>query len=218
MKPPSTYKSDAVDTGGDWYDGPPPPPALYKGKVKMMLLSKVASGDNKGEQRIMVLCEITEGKYKGAGVTKWLQLTEQGSPWVNQFLRSLTDGSDAQFKGIREAFEQVGYTVGDPDAKKRLPIIKIGKKTNPVGMPTSFVTKLRTNPEDQVTRAEISRFVTPFVEASEDDDNGEATTETDDFESDGLDEFAEDSTENPEPEADSSTTADADDDDDPWSV
>ena len=208
MKPPTEYDSNDIDTGGgDWYDGPPPPPGFYKGKVVKLLLTKVSSGDRAGEQRIMVVCEISEGQYKGAGVIKWLQLTKQGSPWLNQFLHSLTDGSEEQKKAIRKAFKEIGYEVGDMDAKKRLPIVKIGKKTNPIGMETQFVTKMRDE------RAEISRFV--IKNGASVEDSGESST--DDFESDGLDEFAEETTGNPEPEADSEPSA-ADDDDDPWST
>lgn len=220
IKPPSTYNEKATDTGAEWYDGPPPKPALYKGVVKKMLLSKV--GD---EQRIMVLCEISDGPYKGAGVTKWLQLTEQGSPWVNQFLRSLTDGSDEQFKAIRHAFKEVGYQVGDMDAKNRLPIIKIGKKTNPIGMSTAFMTKLRTGTDD-VERAEISRFVVPKnLNGDEPEEDTDALDDADfanivaedadnavdaepDYEPSGIDEFAK-----------PTTVQDLEDDDDPdpWS-
>ena len=225
MKPPTEYDSSATETGADWYDGPPPPPALYKGVVKKMLLTKVAAGEKKGEQRIMVICEISEGKYKGAGVSKWLQLTKQGSPWVNQFLHSLTDGSEEQKKAIRHAFETVGYTVGDMDAKKRLPIVKIGKKTNPIGLATSFVTKLRTSESDGVTRAEIARFVTPFVDndEGEDDDLDTSTDELEDIEAD-VDSDADDAdstftTEDDETVEDTEDQpASEDSEEDPWSV
>lgn len=209
MKPPTEYDESDTDTGGGFYDGPAPKPGLYKGVVKKLLLSKVSEGEKKGEQRIMVICDITEGKFKGAGVTKWLQLTKQGSPWVNQFLHSLTDGSEAQKNGIRKAFKEIGYECGDPDSKKRLPIIKIGKKTNPIGMTTNFVTKMRSDDE---TRAEIARFVIPIDDSAGDDEEDtdlETTTDTD--ESDGLDEFADDA-------EDTATEEDSTDEDDPWSV
>ena len=214
MKPPSTYDSSNTDTGGgDWYDGPPPPPALYKGTIKKMLLHKTKDG----ELRIMVLCEINDGKYKGAGVTKWLQLTEQGSPWVNQFLHSLTDGSDQQKKAIRKAFKEIGYEVGDADQKKRLPILKIGKKTVPVGKTVAFVTKLRTSEQDGVTRAEISRFVVPR-DANEEDETEEPDDGLDDEDS-GLDDGTDLDSDDTEPDESDDTEAGSDDGgDDPWSV
>ncbi len=205
MKPPSNFK-DSVDTGGDWYDGPPPTPGIYAGTVKKMLLTKVKGGEKDGELRIMVVCEINDGKFKGAGVSKWLQITEQGAPWLNQFLRSLTDGSDAQFKGIREAFWDIGYAVDDADDKGRLPIVRIGKKTNPIGLPTMFSTKLRPG-TDGVTRAEIVRFISKAVDSttSDDDEDVEDDALVEDsadetYDVSGMDEFASD-----------------DEDDDPWS-
>lgn len=211
MKPPSTYKADDVLSEGDFYDGPPPKPALYKGVVK-----KIYAHKKNDEIRWMVLCEINHGEFKGAGVSKWLQLTEQGSPWFNQFLHALTDGSEAQKKGIRDAFAAHGYTIDDPDEKKRLPVTRIGKKFNPIGKEIAFVTKMRTG-TDNVERAEISRFVVPRNK-SEDDavetstDDGLDDTEMPDADESGMDEFAEDTTQNPEPAADS------DGDDDPWSL
>jgi hypothetical protein len=219
MKPPTDYDPNDVQTG-EYYDGPLPTPGPYKGVLKKMLLTK-----KNGEQRIMVVCEISEGKFKGAGVTKWLQLTKQGSPWVNQFLHSLTDGSEAQMRGIRKAFNEVGYEVGPMDDKKRLPIVKIGSKTQVSGRPIAFVVKHRTNPEDNITRAEVARFIIPRngsdaqepEDVTPDEDDAFAGMDSSD---DGMDEFASETTSNPEPE---NETHDLDessgaDEDDPWSV
>lgn len=202
LKPPSSYSAESTTGGGDWYDGPPPSPGTYRGVVKKLLLQDV-----RGEQRIMVLCEITEGKFKGAGVTRWFQLTEQGSPWWNQFLVSLTDGSDAQSRGIRQAFATDGFAVDDPDQKGRLPIVRIGKKTNPIGKSVVFVTKLRTG-NDDIERAEISRFVQPREEVADDNDSDDGVLEDS---LDGMDEFA--GIEDLDDKV--AISADADD---PWSV
>ncbi|AGT14081.1 hypothetical protein SEA_WEISS13_71 [Mycobacterium phage Weiss13] len=229
MKPPTDYDDSATNTGGDWYDGPPPKPGLYKGVVKKMLLSKVTQGEKKGEQRIMVICEISEGKFKGAGVSKWLQLTQQGSPWVNQFLHALTDGSEAQKAAIRKAFKEIGFAVDDADAKKRYPIVRIGKKTNPIGRPISFVTKMRTD-DQGVERAEISRFVTPRAadDDEDEDDSDDILTADDDTTEDDGDEGNADDTFGDMDSDDDATDGDsedeelpADDSDDegePWEV
>lgn len=201
MKPP-TDGFDNTDTGGNWYDGPPPPDGLYKGKVKYLALGKIASGENKGGQRISVVVEISEGKYKGAGIGTGLNLTKQGEPYVNQFLRSLTDGSEEQWRGIREAFWRTGYLVGDPDKKGRLPIERIGKKTNPIGMSLSFVTKLRTRSDTNEVTADIARFVTPQKNDEIEDDSEDDLLS----DSDTIEEAVED-------------MVDLDvDQDDPWSV
>lgn len=215
MKPPTGYNADDVLTDGNWYDGPPPKPGLYKGVVK-----KIYAHKKNDEIRWMVLCEITEGKYKGAGVSKWLQLTPQGSPWFNQFLHALTDGSEEQKTGIRKSFKQHGYAVDDPDDKKRLPVVRIGKNFNPIGVEVSFVTKMRTGTDDGIERAEISRFVVKSGNGASDDDSDdgldEALDEASSDDSDGLDEFASDTTENPDPTGDSSEGEDGEDD--PWDL
>lgn len=201
MKPPSGYSAESMSSaGGDWYDGPPPQPGVYKGMVKKLLWQEI-----RGEQRIMVLCEITDGKYKGAGVTRWFQLTEQGSPWWNQFLASLTDGSDAQAKAIRQAFAADGFAVDDPDAKGRLPIVRIGKKTNPIGKSVVFATKLRTG-NDDIERAEITRFIVTPVDSSDEAADDDSSPED---ALDGLEEFA---------DLDDDKVSIVADGDDPWSV
>lgn len=217
MKPPTDYDENDTDTGGNFYDGPLPVDGLYKGKIVKLFLTKTVRGENKGQENIMVVCEITEGKYKGAGVAKFLQLTKQGSSWVNQFLHSLTDGSEEQKKAIRHAFKNIGYEVGEKDSKNRFPIVKIGKKTNPIGLTTSFVTKKRTG-TDEVERAEISRFVVPLVDNDEDAEDSTPedaldSTEDGDYEESGMDEFASDG-ESSEEDADSDST----DSEDPWEV
>lgn len=200
MKPAVDGFND-TSTGNSYYDGPPPTPGLYQGKIKQLALATIATGNNAGGQRLHLVVEITEGKFKGAGLVTSLNLTQQGSPYVNQFLRSLTDGSDEQDKAIREAFWHVGYAVGDEDQKGRLPIIKIGKKFDPIGKPTAFVTRMRTG-NDGVERADIARFVAPtVVEPQEDSDDDELN----------LDDFA------VENDGNDKVTIDIDADD-PWSV
>lgn len=200
MKPP-VDGFNATDTGGDWYDGPPPPPGLYQGIVKKVMLAK-----RDDQQKLWVICEITEGDYKGAGVSKWMQFSETGNSWINQFLRALTDGSPEQFKGIREAFWHVGYEVGDIDQRQMLPIIKIGKKTNPIGMPINFTVRKRTDNQG-VERTDIARFVVAKQHTEPEEDESDAL---EDYEPSGLDEFAAATTQN-------KVTVDLDEDSDPWS-
>ena len=217
MKPPTDGYGN-TDTGSNFYDGPPPPPGVYKGKIKQLALAKISTGENQGGDRLHLVVEISEGKYKGAGLVHSLNLTKQGEPFVNQFLRSLTDGSQEQWDAIQEAFWHVGYQVADKaDAKKRLAILKIGKKTNPIGMPTSFVTRMRTIEQGEHAgeeRVDIARFVTPFAgngnddEPAEDDGLDDLDSAGVDSDATGLGEFAESTTSNAKVVVDI---------DDPWS-
>jgi len=221
MKPPAEYDPNNVLTGGDWYDGPLPKPGFYTGPIKKVMLQKGTKG-----VRWMVLCEIGSGPFKGAGVVKWLQPEGQNIPWFNQWLHSMTDGSEAQMRGITKAFAEIGYTV-DKDDKDRIVLVKIGKNFNPIGKVIGFVVKQRTIEQgDRAGEvvAEISRFAVPKGGA-DDEDEGSAEDVLDDTEtvedvetevdSDGLDEFAEETTSNPETVSASIGT---DSDDDPWSL
>jgi hypothetical protein len=212
IKPSDDYSKEKFE----FYDGPPPPAGTYQGKVKKMGLAKIASGENKGADRIALVLEITQGKYKGAGILHSLNLTKQGSPFVNQFLESMTDGSEKQKKVIVDWFWNKGYDVqNDSDGKLGRPINWIGSpKFVPVGKTCAFMTRMGTDQQGE-PRAEIARFVVP-VEDSEEDfaSNGSS--------SDGLEEFAPETTSNPEPElasvsAESEPSPLEDDSDDPWS-
>lgn len=221
MKPPIDGRGATAGEG--FYDGPLPKPALYKGKVSYLALGKIKSGTNSGQQKLVVMCTITEGPFKGAGVGKNLQLSEQGAGWVNQFLHSLTDGSEAQKKGIEEAFYGTGYVLADETKNGLTPILKIGKKTNPVGVACNFVVTNRTIEEGDrkgETVADISRFV-----SKRNDEESEAAVEDpeDDF-ADAL-AAADDSDDDDSTAATDLDTSDDDDavvggadDGDPWSV
>ena len=237
MKPPSDWDENDTQTGGDWYDGPLPDTGVYKGIVKKIFQHKVKGGEHDGEIRFHVICEIVEGvggtKFKGAGVTKWLQLTTQGRPWLHQFLHSLTDGTEDRCKAIRHAWKTVGWTLDDPDSKGRSELIKIGKKTDPRGLPCTFFVQKRVPQGQTEERAEISRFITRFsntedADADPGDDNMSPEDAFDNMADDDATATADDDADGDSAEADGgdddsgddgTTTATADDgDDDPWSV
>ena len=195
----------------NFYDGPPPTPGTYRGKIKKMGLAKIGSGENKGGNRIALVLEITDGKFKGAGVMHSLNMTKQGAPFVNQFLEALTDGSDAQRAGIRNAFWNIGFDVDpEPTGKMGQQFLKIGKKTNPIGMSVAFVTKMGNDLQDN-PRAEVARFVLPIPKDSEDEDEDEdtlgAVTETETSSPVAAEEVS---------EAEADITDLDDDGDDPW--
>lgn len=185
-------QTEIPGSGGGFYDGPPPPPDTYRGVVKRLALNKIKSGPNEGADRIALVLEIAEGPYQGAGIITSFNLTQQGAPFLNQFLYALTDGTQEQKDGIRQAFWRVGYDVAnEADTKLGRPITKIGSKTNPIGMSCHFVTKMGANLDGE-PRAEIARFVVSLPPSERTGGNGSESTTTKDTPLEGLSEFASD--------------------------
>lgn len=198
------------DIGDGRYTGPPPTPGPYRGNVRGMWLTTIKSGDNAGEDQIVVSVKINHGKFKGASILHNLQIMKATSWSTNQFLHALTDGSEKQKSTLRKWFWQIGYDVEDHEEKLGRPIIKIGKNFKPIDREIGFIVKKDTyNGED---RAKIDRFVVP-LEDSED----EAADEDD-----GIGEFDAATTHNPEPVKvaavpEPEMPPSESDDDDPWS-
>jgi hypothetical protein len=150
------------------YDGPPPVPGIYRGIIKRMGLAKIKTGDNAGGDRITLILEVESGEYQGARIAHSLNLTKQGAPYINQFLESLTDGSEQQKTGIRQAFWQTGYEVGpEDDGRMGKPFLRIGPSTNPIGMVCTFRTKRGTDLSGN-PRAAVARFVVPLPQEEDD--------------------------------------------------
>lgn len=158
IKPSVSGKGATVS----YYDGPPPTPGTYQGKIKKMGLARIQNGDNAGADRIALLIEITQGKFKGAGVMHSLNLTEQGAPYVNQFLHAMTDGSDQQKEMIEDWFWEKGFdTQEDPDGKMGRQFNFIGKPSfKPIGKNVAFVTKM--DSYNGAEKAAIVSFVVPL--------------------------------------------------------
>lgn len=209
IKPTEDFSEEKVENL--YYDGPPPKPGTYRGIIKKMGLATIASGDNKGAKRIALLLEINSGEFKGAGIFHSLNLTKQGSGYVNQFLEALTDGTEAQKLGIRQAFWKIGYDVeAEAEGKGGQQFIKIGKGFKPIGKEVAFVTKAGSDQQGN-PRAEIARFVLPLAN-SEDEDSDDALDDdiTDDAISDAVDDdIAEDVV--------GEEVSEEEDSDDPWS-
>jgi hypothetical protein len=214
---------DDLDTGIGFYDGPPPKPGTYRGRIKQMHIAKIESeaSENKGKQRVDLVVEITskgngeKTPFAGAGLVHSLNVTKQGAPFLNQFLHALTDGSDEEKVAVREAWWRKGYKVGDlvqVRGKPMLPVLQFGKyKPQEQELTCAFVTRMGTIKAGEnkgQERAEIARFVLPL--------NGSEAEEDDDSDS-GLDEFDQETTSNPEPvKAAAAPAAEPPDDDDPW--
>lgn len=226
MKPPAEYNPDDVlSNDGSWYDGPLPKPGFYKGPIKKILLQKGKNGI-----RWMVLCEIGDGKYKGAGVAKWLQPEGENIKWFNQWLHSMTDGSEEQMRGITKSFKEIGYAVEEKDNKGRLPVVRIGKSFNPIGKVIGFMVKQRTiegGDRDGEIVAEISRFAIPRAGSTDDDDDDTTSPEDilddddsglDDSETVATDDDSADTDDFDDTESAPEAKGDSGSDDDPWSL
>ena len=152
-----TVSGKGATTG--FYDGPPPVPGTYVGKVKKMGLAKIGSGDNAGLNRIALLLEITQGPYTGAAVVHSLNETDQGKGYINQFLHAITDGSKKQCDMIEDWYWDLGYDVeAEVDGKMGQPFNYIGKPAfKPIGKKVAFVTKMDNG------KAAIVNFVVPVA-------------------------------------------------------
>lgn len=239
MIKPSFDGYDEDDIGGAYYNGPPPKPGNYQGRVKSFYLTKIESeGENKGKTRLDLLIEITakgdgsETEFAGAGVFHSLNETEQGARFLNQFLRSITDGSEEEWKAVRKAWWRQEKQVGDTETirgKKMVPVLRFGKwQPQEKQLTTTFVTRMGTykfGERKGEPMAEIAYFITPKVSGgaaqaespppADDGDNEGFEDSTPDTNSNGLDEFSEDTTSNPGTDSGSEASTESGEDD-PW--
>lgn len=197
----------------DRYDGPPPTPGPYRGNIKGMWLGKVASGDNKDADKILVSVEINHGKFKGARLLTNLTLIKNSAWTVNQFLHALTPAGTQKQKDImEELFWDKGYKTDPENANDKLgdPIVSIGGKFKPMDKEVGFITKFDTYNGEK--RAIVDRFVVPLENSEDEPATTEETVEESASGSDDLDGLDDDSsTETVEASSD-----DDGDDDDPW--
>lgn len=122
--------ADAADVaaaqGFEPYKGELPPNGVYEGVLKVCKIGKIGSGTDKGKNSLkptIILDDPDYPEYNGCPAFGNLNLTDQGVPYVNQFLESLTDGSEKAKADIRKAFWKTGPIVDD--AKEHL--LRIGK-------------------------------------------------------------------------------------------
>lgn len=122
--------ADAADIaaadGYPVYKGDLPPNGAYEGALRVVKVAKIGSGNEKGKSRlqlVVILDDPNYPEYDGCPMFGGLNLTDQGVPYVNQFLESLTDGSDKAKAAIKTAFWKTGPIVDN--AKEH--IVKIGR-------------------------------------------------------------------------------------------
>lgn len=118
----------AVEGRAGW-SGELPPTGAYSGKLKIVSVGAISQAAknpaNRGKPKLYIgveLVDTPEGKYDGFLAWGSLNLIDSGIPYINQFLHSLTDGSDKSIKAIEKAFYETGPVVG-ADQKH---VVKIG--------------------------------------------------------------------------------------------
>ena len=191
--------ADAADVaaadGYPVYKGELPPNGAYEAILKVVKVGKIGSGNDKGKNRLQIVAILDDPdhpEFNGCPVFDNKNLTEQGVPYVNQFLEALTDGSDAAKKAILKAFWKTGPIVDD--AKEH--ILKIGRTqvNSPKGtIRVTVGTKLNTWQGNTSVKAQQWMLADgnsgPTEEApeivEEEDDSVVEVNEDEDYEDDG---------------------------------
>ena len=191
-----TNTKEAVDAEleGGFYSGHVPQErGVYPCFVKILDLVTNKNGDAmvKGLAIVDAPKKHKFAEYNGYGIWFQQNVTDQGTPFVNQLLNALSDGTAGHARKIRTAFWEGGIQTEKPLPKKPSQsagaILKIGplrfmdldeKKIRILiaGKPGSY------NGE---AKLEAARYIMKTVEEDEDDE--------DEDEIDGLDEFSGDS-------------------------
>lgn len=177
--------------GREQWSGPLPPKGSYPAVLKMVKVKKIK---NKNDNRLQIMVLLnTDDEYNGCPVFGGVNLTDQGIPYVNQFLQALTDGSDAQFTKIKKAF-YAGFVVDE----KKENVLKIGtwKINSPEGELPVRISLTHSTWEGK-TNPQISSFLLPDSgegggsaaddEPVAEEDDDDADVDADDDESDDDD-------------------------------
>jgi hypothetical protein len=151
--------------GYEAYGGPLPKTGSYTGKLKIVQISETSQkAKNPGAPMLKVGVEINDADQGVAGFVAFrnLVIVDSVIPFVNQFLRALTDGSDAEFEKVKKAFWDDGPVVDD--TKKNIHKIGNYKINSPEGqLPIKVSLKQRSyTPEGSTesrTVCEINSFL-----------------------------------------------------------
>lgn len=118
--------TDAAQGRQAW-GGELPPTGSYEGVLKILSTGVIGpEAKNAGAGKLSVGVELRNtpgGKYDGYLAWGNLNLIESSLPYINQFLLALTDGSDAQFDAIKQAF----YVAKPTTDERKKHIEKIGR-------------------------------------------------------------------------------------------
>lgn len=113
--------------GRKQWDGEIPPSGSYSGILRTVMIKYITGEEskNKGKPKLLIGVELTDtvdGKYDGYMAWGNLNLIDGSEAYINQWLLSLTDGSDKQFNAIKAAFDK-GFAT---DERKKH-VLKIGR-------------------------------------------------------------------------------------------
>lgn len=177
---------DAAE-GYDEWKGPLPPKGSYPATLKIV---KVKQIKNKSDNRLQIMCVLnTKGdpereQYDGCPVWGGVNLTEQGIPYINQFLQSLAT-DDADYQKIKKSF-YAGFVTDE----KKENVTKIGaKKVNSPEGELQIMISLGHNTYEGKTSAKVASFLPP---GSMTDDTEEDVAEEDDGDEDDTEVETED--------------------------
>lgn len=194
------------------YKGKLPPNGAYEGVLKVVKVGKIGSGIDKGKHSlgpVVIIDDPDYPEYKGCPAFGNLNLTDQGVPYVNQFLESLTDGSDKAKADIKKAFWKTGPIVDD--AKEH--ILRIGKTQ--VNSPKGEIRVLvgtKINTYNGNTSCKIQQYM--LIDS---EDRGPNTdTDEDEDEDSNIVEAEDDSDDVAEVDSDEDGDEDAGEDEDPY--
>lgn len=174
--------------GFEAYSGPLPRTGSYHGKLKICQMAVTSErAKNPGAQMLKIGVELTDAEPKeaiGYVAFRNLVLIDSVATFINQFLRSLTDGSDQELAKMQKAFKREMVLADD-----KRNIIRIGslKVNSPQGeIPVKVAVKQRTfttiDGESRTTcgidafllsdggRAKLSAVEDEVVEEDTDDD------------------------------------------------
>lgn len=174
--------------GYDQWKGPLPPKGSYPAKLKLVQVKQIK---DKKDNRLSIMATVnTEGdaelgKYHGCPVWGGVNLTEQGIPYINQFLQSIsTDESD--YQKVKKAF-YAGFVTDE----KKVNVTKIGaKKINSPDGELDILISLGHNIYGGNTTAKIASFLAPDSLSNSDDEDEEPAEE--DVDEEDVDEAEED--------------------------
>ncbi|QSL67822.1 hypothetical protein [Nocardia phage P3.1] len=216
--PKINFGVDGVGKELEGYSGKPPKPGIYTGKLKRLEYTKTKNGQNPGTPMLKAMVVIDGPKsakeFHGAAVWRNLVIMDSTVGFVNQFLNSLTDGSDTQIKKIQNAFWKENATVVNDEGH----ITKIGgfKIGSPEGE-RDVVIQVKNRKYEGAVQAEIGSWIRKNNDSDDedvDDDDTELEAEVDDDISDDDDSVDEsDDDDDDAVDDDDSDDDDSDDDD-----
>lgn len=158
---------DSAEAREDW-KGPLPPKGAYPAKLRLMQIKAIKGSNTRKRISVMAILqtENIDGQEEYHECPCWggFNLDEAGIPYLNQFLDSLTDGSDSAIKKIRTAFYPPRGPIVD---EKKVNVLKIGtlKINSPEGELPIMITVGHNTWEGKTTAKAVS-FLIPGSDAA----------------------------------------------------